>query len=139
MIKKGSTVKIHYRLKVEEQTIDSSAERGPITYVQGEGQIVPGVEKRMEGLDVGDKKEFIVKPEEGYGAVNPEAIHNVPKTAFNDADKLSVGDMVTGEVGGQTFRARVNDVSSEEITLDLNHPLAGKTLQFAIEVLEVKS
>ena len=54
MIKKGSTVKIHYTLKIEDQTIDSSSERGPITFVQGDGQIVPGVEKRMEGLEVGE-------------------------------------------------------------------------------------
>jgi len=62
----------------------------------------------------------------------------MPKAAFNDADKLSVGDMVTGEVGGRTFRARVNEVSDEEISLDLNHPLASKTLEFAVEVLEIQ-
>jgi FKBP-type peptidyl-prolyl cis-trans isomerase SlyD len=138
MIKRGSTVKIHYTLKVDEHVIDSSAERGPVTYVQGEGQIVPGVEKKMVGLEVGDKREFTVAPEEGYGVANPEAIHTVPKAAFNEAEKLSVGDMVTGEVGGRTFRARVNEVGDEEISLDLNHPLAGKTLEFAVEVLEVQ-
>jgi FKBP-type peptidyl-prolyl cis-trans isomerase 2 len=138
MIKKGSTVKIHYTLKIDDQTIDSSAERGPITYVQGEGQIIPGVEKRMVGLAVGDKREFTVDPKEGYGDLNPDAVHTVPKSSFNDADKLSVGDMVMGEVGGRTFRARVNEISTEEISLDLNHPLAGKTLEFAVEVLEVQ-
>lgn len=138
MIKKGSTVKIHYTLKVDDLTIDSSAERGPITYVHGDGQLIAGVEKQMEGLETGDKREFAVAPEEAYGAPDPEAVHSVPKEAFNDADKLSVGDMVTGEVGGRNFRARVSDVGPEDITLDMNHPLAGKTLQFSIEVLEIQ-
>lgn len=138
MIKKGSTVKIQYTLKVDDQTIDSSVERGPITYVQGDGQLIPGVEKQMEGLEAGDKREFSVAPEEAYGAPDPEAIHSVPREAFNDADKLSVGDMVTGEVGGRNFRARVSDVGPEDITLDMNHPLAGKTLQFSIEVLDIQ-
>ena len=138
MIKKGSTVRIHYTLKVDDQTIDSSEERGPITFVQGEGQLIPGVEKQMEGLEAGDKREFTVPPEEGYGAPDPEAVHQVPREAFGDADKLSVGDMVTGEVGGRNFRARVSDVGPEDITLDLNHPLAGKTLQFSIEVLDIQ-
>jgi FKBP-type peptidyl-prolyl cis-trans isomerase SlyD len=138
MIKKGSTVKMHYTLKVDDQTIDSSEERGPITFVQGEGQIIPGVEKQMEGLEAGDKREFTVEPEEGYGARDPEATHNVPKGAFGNVDKLVVGDMVTGEVGGRTFRARVDRIGPEEITLDLNHPLAGKTLQFYVEVLETQ-
>ena len=138
MIKKGSTVKIHYTLKVDDETVDSSAERGPITFVQGDGQIIPGVEKQMEGLEAGDKRVFAITPEEGYGAKDPEAIHTVPKDAFSDAEKLSVGDMVSGEVGGRTFQARVNEVGPENITLDLNHPLAGKMLQFSIEVLDIQ-
>ena len=138
MIKKGSTVKIHYTLKVDDQTVDSSAERGPITFVQGDGQIIPGVEQQMEGLEAGDKREFAIAPEEGYGVSDPEAIHTVPKDAFNDADKLSVGDMISGEVGGRTFKALVSQVSPKDITLDLNHPLAGKTLSFSVEVLEIQ-
>lgn len=139
MIKKDATVTMHYTLKVDGSLIESSADREPITFVQGEGQIIPGVEKQLEGLNAGDRKQFVVTPEDGSGQPDPAAVHKVPKDAFQNVDKLNVGDRVSGEVGGRSFRARVDEIGSEEVTLDLNHPLAGKTLQFEIEVLNVKS
>jgi FKBP-type peptidyl-prolyl cis-trans isomerase SlyD len=137
MIKKGSTVKIHYTLSVDGVILDTSAEGDPLVYVQGSGQIIPGLEFELEGLKAGDKKEVTVAPEKGYGSVDPNAFQKVPRGAFENAKDLKVGDMVSGQMGEQVFNAVVSDLSLEEITLDFNHPLAGKTLRFAVEVVEV--
>lgn len=137
MIKKGATVKIHYTLSVDGVILDSSAEGDPLVYVQGSGQIIPGLEFELEGLKAGDKKEVTVAPEKGYGSVDPHAFQKVPRGAFENAKDLKVGDMVSGQMGEQVFNAIVSALSLEEITLDFNHPLAGKTLRFAVEVVEV--
>jgi FKBP-type peptidyl-prolyl cis-trans isomerase SlyD len=109
----------------------------PLTYVHGEGQIVPGLEEQLEGLAAGESKAAVVAPDKGYGPRNPEAVQSVPRTAFQEAGDLKVGDMVTGQAQGRDFQARVTAVDTESITLDLNHPLAGKTLHFAIDIVEV--
>ena len=138
MIKEGSEVKLHYTLTVDDQVVDSSRERGePISYVHGQGQIVPGLEEHLEGMDAGDKKTAQVPPEKAYGPRRDDAMQSVPKTSFQDVDKLKKGDVVTGQAQGQPFQAMVAEVGDEDITLDLNHPLAGKTLQFDVEILEI--
>ena len=137
MIQKGSNVKIEYTLTVDGEKVDSSEGRGPLAYVQGAGSIISGLEEELEGLTLGDKKKVTVSPEKGYGDYKEEAIQTVPKTAFKDAEKLTAGSMVQGQQDGQSFQAMVKSVTEEEIILDLNHPLAGKTLNFDVEVVEV--
>lgn len=137
MIKNGSTVKINYTLTVDGVIMDSSPEGDPLAYVQGSGQIIPGLEEQLEGLKVGDKKEVIVAPDKGYGTVDLGAFQKVPATAFQNAKELKVGDIVSGQLGEQVFNAIVSAMGVDEITLDFNHPLAGKTLRFAVEVVEV--
>ena len=136
-IQEGATVKFDYVLKVDGAVVDSSAGRGPMTYVQGGQDIIPGLQKQMVGLHVGDKKSITVTPEEGYGPVHPEAMRSVPKVAFNDAASLKVGDMVRGNGNGQQFAARVTEITADSIRLDMNHPLAGKTLMFDVTVVEI--
>lgn len=137
-IKNGSSVSINYTLKVDGNVVDSSEGREPLTYVQGSSQIIPGLEKEMEGLKIGDKKSVTVSPESGYGVRDERLIHRVPAASFKDGGTLKVGDVVNGKVQGETFQAQVTAVSPNEITLDLNHPLAGKTLNFDVEVVAVK-
>ena len=137
-IKKGSKVKIHYTLTVEGQVIDRSDGREPLSFVQGSGQMILGVEEALEGLQAGAKKEFTVAPEKGYGTVVPAPLQKAPKKAFVDAEMLELGSMVSGQVGGKPFQAQVAGVEGEHVLLDLNHPLAGKTLSFAIEVVAVE-
>lgn len=137
MIKKDSKVKIHYTLKVDGEVVDSSEGKDPLEYVQGAQHIIPGLEEALEGLKTGDKKEVTVSPEQGYGPHNPDAMQKVPKSAFHGADGLVVGEMVMGNAGGREFQAKIVDVTDEEVTLDLNHALAGKTLEFSVEVVEV--
>jgi FKBP-type peptidyl-prolyl cis-trans isomerase SlyD len=138
MIKKGSKVSIHYKLKIAGDVIDSSEGREPLTYVQGSKQIIPGVEEHLEGMSAGDETEISIPPEKGYGPRNPEAIQTLPKSAFDSPDKMTVGMTVQGRSQqGQPFNAQVTEVSDDNITLDLNHPLAGKTLDFEFKIVEV--
>lgn len=137
-IKNGSTVSMNYTLKVDDKVVDSSQGREPLTYVQGSGQIIPGLEEQLTGLKKGDKRHVTVEPEKAYGVADPRAVQKVPKKAFQEADKMQVGDVVTGKVNDQEFQATITAISDKEVTLDLNHPLAGKTLNFDIEIVDVK-
>jgi len=137
MIKDGSTVKIHYILTVEGVILDQSGEGEPLTYIQGSGQIIPGLESQLTGLKMGERKEVTVPPDQGYGTIDPNAYQKVAKTAFQNAPQLKVGDVVTGQLGENQFQAIVSNIGADDITLDFNHPLAGKTLRFSIEVVEI--
>lgn len=137
MIKEGSKAKFDYTLTVDGKVADTSAGRGPLEYTHGAGMIIPGLEKELLGMKVGDKKTVTVKPEEGYGPVLQEAIKRVPKEAISNANELKVGDMVGASNGGHTFRAVVKEIGEKEITLDFNHPLAGKELVFDVEIKEI--
>ena len=138
MIKEGSKAKFDYTLTVDGKVADTSAGRGPLEYTHGAGMIIPGLEKELAGMNVGDKKTVTVKPEEGYGPVREDAIKRVPKEAISNAGDLKVGDMVGASNGEHTFRAIVKEIGDKEITLDFNHPLAGKELVFDVEIKEVK-
>ena len=138
MIKNGSKVRIHYTLTVDGEEVDTSRGGEPLSYVHGEGEIIPGLEEALTGLSGGDTKEVHVPPEKGYGEHDPDGVHEVPKDAFQTPEQLDVGGTVSGRTGdGRTFQARVAGIGSETVTLDLNHPLAGKTLAFQVEVVDV--
>ncbi len=139
MIKEGSKVSVHYTLTVEDAVVDSSNGQDPLSYTQGAGEIIPGLEAALAGLKEGDKKDVTIPPEKGYGSHSPEAIKKVPRESFQDADKLEVGSVVNGQVQGQNFRASVIALETDSVTLDLNHPLAGKTLNFQVEIVTVAS
>jgi FKBP-type peptidyl-prolyl cis-trans isomerase 2 len=140
MISEGSAVKIHYTLQVEGEIIDTSKNREPLSYVQGEGQILNHLENHLLGKNVGDKFTVTLDPEEGYGLHNPNAIQSVPNAAFDDPGAVKVG----AEVGinaedGNVYRAVVTEKTDDTVTLDMNHPLAGKELEFDVEVVEVNN
>ena len=137
MIKEGSKVKFDYTLTVDGKVTDTSSGRGPLEYTHGAGHIIPGLEKELAGMKVGDKKTVQVSPEEGYGTVQEEAIRRVPKEAIGDVGNLKVGDMVGASNAGHTFRAVVKEITDKEVVLDFNHPLAGKTLHFDVEIKEI--
>ena len=138
MISDGSKVQLHYTLTVEGEQIESSRGRDPLSYEHGRGQIIPGLEKALDGLDVGDTRQVTVEPAQAYGEHDPEAVQEVPKEAFQDVDQLSVGSMVQGQAAdGRGFQAEIAAIGDETVTLDLNHPMAGKTLTFDVEVVAV--
>ena len=138
MVSEGMMVKIDYTLTVDGEIVDESPEGQPLQYIHGSGQIIPGLEKELEGLKVGDSKSVTVTPEEGYGPVNPEAFIEVLKQELADDLDVEVGTTLSGvDPEGRLFRARVEAIDGENITLDMNHPLAGKTLNFEVAVVEI--
>lgn len=138
-IEAGSKVSLEYTLTDDEgKVLDSNRGRGPLTYVQGEQQIVPGLEKALAGMHSGEQKQVTVAPGEGYGEVDPSAVAEVPKGML-PTDALAVGtELVARNNQGTTRLVRVKEVKEETVVLDLNHPLAGKTLHFDVKVVGVE-
>jgi FKBP-type peptidyl-prolyl cis-trans isomerase 2 len=136
-IKQGSKVTFHYTLTVDGQVADSSLEKEPFVYEQGKGQIIRGLEEQMLGLKKGDKRTFVIPPEKGYGIRDDKAVVEIPKTQVKDADKLKKNSMIAFMQGGRRYTAIVRNITDDKIILDYNHPMAGKTLNFDITVVEI--
>ena len=139
-VQEGAIVSIEYTLTDESgKVIDSSAGKEPLTYIQGAGQIVHGLEKELAGLKVGDQRKVLVKPEEGYGLPDPKAFQEIPKEKVPpDAHKVGAMLMTKGSQG-QAVALRVSEVREKTVVLDFNHPLAGKTLTFDVKVVDIKA
>ncbi|WP_395642901.1 peptidylprolyl isomerase [Rudaea sp.] len=138
---KNKVVTFHYHLTDETGTkVDSSHDRAePLTILFGHGQIIPGLEQAMEGHEAGDKFDVSVPPEHGYGERREDFTQRVPKKYFRDADHLKSGDATVLSVQGGGYRqVVVLKVGSSVIDVDLNHPMAGKTLKFDVEVTDVR-
>ena len=135
----GMSVEIDYTLTVDGQVVDTSEGRGPLRYTQGKGEIIHGLERQLAGLHTGDTKDVTVSPEDGYGMVNPEAFVDVQRSQLPPDAPPQVGQMLRGTGrDGQPFRARIHAIKDDKVTLDLNHPLAGKTLQFHVKVIGIQ-
>lgn len=134
----GSKVSFDYTLTVDGKVIDTSSGRGPLQYTQGKSEIVPGLEKQLAGMKAGDEKAVIVKPEDGYGMVNPEALKEVLKTNLPADIQPQVG-MVLQIHGadGRVFPAMIAKVNTDTVVLNFNHPLAGKELNFQVKIVSV--
>jgi FKBP-type peptidyl-prolyl cis-trans isomerase SlyD len=137
-VKEGKLVSVEYTLKDEKgQQIESNVGQDPLTYLHGTGQIIPGLEKSLDGMKAGDTKEVTVEPEQAYGQVDARAVVEVPSDKVpEEARKIGSSLQSTGE-NGQPMFARVSEIKDSTIILDFNHPLAGKTLTFDVKILEV--
>lgn len=134
----NTRVSIEYTLTVDGSVVDSTEGKAPFQYVQGKGQIVPGLEKALEGLKAGEAKEVTVFPDEGYGTVDPAAFVEVAKSQLPEGVAAETGMVLQGtNPDGQSFRAIIAAVKADSVTLNLNHPLAGKILNFKVKVLSV--
>jgi FKBP-type peptidyl-prolyl cis-trans isomerase SlyD len=135
----NSVVSFHYTLTDDQgQVLDSSQGREPLVYLQGTGQIVPGLEKAMEGRQVGDQFQVDVAPEEGYGAHHAELIQEVPREAFQGVDDIQPGMQFQGRGPQGVINVTVTKVDADKVHIDGNHPLAGQTLHFDVEVTDVR-
>jgi peptidylprolyl isomerase len=135
----GKTVKIHYTGTLENGSqFDSSEGRDPLEFQLGSGQVIPGFEKAVEGMAVGESKTVSIAPEDAYGHRSEQAIQEVPKSALPD-DLVPVEGMMlqAQNQNQQPVQLTVTAVGDETITVDANHPLAGKTLNFKISLVEV--
>ena len=138
MIRNGSQVTMHYVLRVDGREIESSRKTGPVEYIQGRHEILPGLEDRLEGLEEGQHKRVAVEPDEAYGQPDPEGIRSFPRTAFHELPEVRVGEMVQGKIGTKEFHATITGVDDEQVLLDMNHPLAGKTLEYDVEIVKIE-
>ena len=140
-IANGNVVGIDYSLHLGDgEVVDASEPGDPLTYLHGEGQIVPGLENALEGLSVGDKKQVVVAPAEGYGEHDARGVQRVPRSAFPEGFEPAVGLELTAQgPQGEPVPFTIREVQGNEVVIDLNHPLAGKTLHFDITVREVRA
>lgn len=139
VVKDGSLVSLQYSLSEENGSlIESNKGKDPLKYTHGSKQIVPGLEKELTGMKVGGEKRVKVKPEDGYGLVNPKAFQEVAKEQI-PANGLKVGATLSAKgPHGQEIPVRIHEIKEQTVVLDLNHPMAGKTLLFDIKILDVQ-
>ncbi|MFU8825372.1 FKBP-type peptidyl-prolyl cis-trans isomerase [Yoonia sp.] len=139
--KAGDTVQIHYTGTLNDgATFDSSAGRDPLEFVVGAGQIIPGLDAAIPGMAVGDKKTVAVPCAEAYGELNPDARQAIPRAEIPADIPLDPGTQLQMQTPqGQVVPVTVAEVSEAEVTLDANHPLAGKDLTFDIEMVAIKA
>lgn len=138
--KNGDTVSIHYTGRLPDGSeFDSSAGREPLEFTLGAGQIIPGLEKEIEGMAVGDKSTVTIPADEAYGPHRPEAVQEVPRTQIPEEIDVAVGTQLQGMTqDGRQLNLTVVEVGDESVTIDANHPLAGKDLVFDVELVGIK-
>lgn len=135
-----SVVTFHYKLSDDTGTFNESSDSdNPIVYMHGRNNIVPGLEKQLAGKKSGDKLTATVTPDEGYGQRNDDAVQRVPVKHLATRGPYTVGQMVVVNTREGGRQARVLKVGHFNVDLDLNHPLAGRTLTFDIEIVEVRA
>ena len=133
--KGGDTVKVNYTGKLDDGSVfDSSQGREPLQFVLGAGQMIAGFDQGVVGMKVGEKKTIILTPEQAYGLPSDERIMRVGKGQFPADLELTVGMQLQGPTG---FPVTVKEIGADSVTIDTNHPLAGKTLTFEVEMMEI--
>jgi FKBP-type peptidyl-prolyl cis-trans isomerase SlyD len=138
-IANDSAVFMHYTLKNDAgEVIDSSAGQEPLAYIHGHGDIVPGLEKALTGRSAGDKFEVSIQAADGYGEHRPDRVQVVPRSAFEPGATIEPGMRFQAEGPAGAMVVTVVQADADEVTIDGNHPLAGETLNFAIEVVTVR-
>ena len=138
-VQDNHVITLNYQLKnQEQQVIDSSDRDGPIVYLHGAKDILPGIEQAVLGLEVGGTAQVSIPPEEAYGEFDKTKIQQVPRSAFGGVDKIEVGMHVQEDTPQGPVLVTVTEVTDELVTVDANHPLAGQTLHFDLEVTGVR-
>lgn len=134
-------VRLDYTLTLSDgEVYDSSEDAGPLEYLQGHGQIIPGLEEALAGMHVGDEKEVVVTPEYGYGEYDPEAMQTLPRDMFPAEMELEEGMTIDlyDEEADEEIEAVVAEIDDDSIVVDFNHPLAGETLTFHVKIVGVR-
>ncbi|MFA5700725.1 MAG: peptidylprolyl isomerase [Desulfuromonas sp.] len=138
-VKQGTLVKVHYTGTFDDGTeFDSSAGKEALQFTCGENQVIPGFEEAVKGMSVGEKKNFRIEPQQAYGEYDPEQQVEVERSMLPADLELEKGVQLQVEMeSGAPILVQVTEVSADKVTLDANHPLAGKALNFSLEVVEV--
>lgn len=140
VVSKGKHVSLEYTLKLNDKdVVESNVGGEPMTYVHGSQEIVPGLEKALEGMSVGEKKHVVVKPADAYGEVDQKAIQEVKKSLVPEHAWKVGAELEARGPEGQSLFPHVTEVKADSVVLDFNHPLAGKTLYFDVKVLDIRA
>ena len=138
-IEKNKVVSINYTLTdTKGVTLDSSEGREPLNFIHGMGHIIIGLEEALEGKVKGEKLNVSIPPEKGYGIKNEEMIQKIPKNQFDASQQIEPGMQFHAQAEGRTLVVTVTKVEDEFVTIDANHPLAGETLNFDVEIIDVR-
>lgn len=138
-VQAGRVVSMDYTLHVDGEKIDSSEGREPLEYLHGAGNIIPGLERELSGMAVGESKEVIVSPADGYGESDPDAYIEVPRSEFPANIPLELGlELQVQDPNGNAMYARIDAITDEVVRLDFNHPLAGKELHFSVKIVGLR-
>ena len=138
-VQDGLVVSMDYKLTVDGEVLDSSDGVGPLQFLAGYDNIVPGLEREMIGMKIGDSKDVVVAPEDGYGEFDDEAFMEVPRSEFPSDLQIEEGvELNVTDEEGQNQYARVESLTDETVRLDFNHPLAGAELHFSVKVIALR-
>jgi len=138
-VQDGVVVSMEYTLKIDGEQIDSSEGQGPLQFLAGHGNIVAGLESEMKGMKIGDSKNVVVAPADGYGEFDAEAFMDVPSNQFPSDMKVEEGmELTVRDDKGEGRYARVENVEGETVRLNFNHPLAGDELHFDVKITALR-
>lgn len=133
-------VSLDYTLTVENEVIDTSEGSEPIQFLQGYGNIIPGLERELYGMAAGERKEVVVTAADGYGEIDPDSFSDVPRSEFPPQIPMQVGiELQIKDKSGDILDARIDTVTADTVRLDFNHPLAGKQLNFSVHVVALRN
>ncbi|SUO95325.1 FKBP-type peptidyl-prolyl cis-trans isomerase [Suttonella ornithocola] len=139
-IKKGDKVHIHYTLTNDAgEVLDSSEGREPLAYTAGSGEIIPGLDNALMGKEAGEHVDVTIAPAEAYGERLEEAVQQLPREQFANIPELAVGMPLTAETPNGPLTVFVADINDQHVTIDGNHPLAGVTLHFSVDIDKVET
>lgn len=140
IIDNNAAVYLNYTLTDKDgNVLDKSPEGQPLAYLHGHQNIIPGLEKQLEGKSTGDKLTAVVEAAEAYGEYQEQAVQAIPREHFQGVDNIEVGMQFQSQAGDQVMLVTVKEVADDTITVDGNHPLAGKQLTFDVEITEVRT
>jgi FKBP-type peptidyl-prolyl cis-trans isomerase SlyD len=134
-------VSVDYVLRLDDKSeIDRSAEGSPLEYLHGYKNIIPGLEKGLNGMTVGDEKDVVVQPNLGYGDRDPDSVVEYPRDSFPSTLDLEVGEpvMMRDNQNGESHKAYISELRTDTVLLDFNHPLAGETLHFSVKIARLR-
>ena len=139
-IGQNSTVTLHFALKFESgDVVDSNFDKAPATFTVGDSSLLPGFERKLFGLKTGDKRSFEIQPEEGFGTPNEQNVQVMPRNQF-DSMELDYGVLVIfKDAAGAEMPGVVKEFNDKQVTVDFNHPLAGKVITFDVEIIKVQN
>jgi FKBP-type peptidyl-prolyl cis-trans isomerase SlyD len=135
----GQVVSMHYTLHVDGKVVDSSEGKEPLQFIQGMGHIIHGLEHELYDMKIGEKKDVVVAPKDGYGETDPTAFMDVPRNSFPPNVPLKLGtELELRDQSDYPMFARIEEVNDTNVRLNMNHPLAGKELHFSIQIANLR-